>query len=97
VCPGGVAQKNINLGNVCNDDISCTMFEKIDYAFKYRAETCAELLYVLVIYPASNASPDAEMSISGEYVDEAPCFTIAGGIHETVSSGTVCGAKISEE
>ena len=73
------------------------MFEKIDYAFKYRAETCAELLYVLVIYPASNASPDAEMSISGEYVDEAPCFTIAGGIHETVSSGTVCGAKISED
>jgi hypothetical protein len=97
VCPGEVAQKNINLGDVCNDDISCTMFEKIDYPFKFRAETCAEMLYVLVIYPASNASPDAEMSISGEYVDETPCYTIAGGIHETVSSGTVCGAKISDE
>jgi hypothetical protein len=73
------------------------MFEKIDYPFKYRAEQCAEMLYVLVIYPASNASPDAEMSIAGEYVDETPCYTIAGGIHEIISSETVCGAKISDE
>lgn len=97
IWPGGEVVPNVNLGNICNDDISCTMFEKIDIPFRFRAEQCVEMLYVLMIYPNSNPNPNVKMSISGEYIDETPCYTISGGIHEIVSSDTICGIRTDEE
>lgn len=100
VCPegdnGNAINRDVNVGEICQEDISCTMFEKIDFAFRFRAEQCSETLFVLMIYPKTNQNPDAEMSISAEYVDHSPCFTVTGGIHEIVNTETQCGEKTAE-
>lgn len=98
ICPTISAGRNyldteIDVGELCEDDISCTMFEKIDFPFKYRAEQCFESLYVLMIYPEPDPAQQTEMSIQAEYVDNAPCFTVSGGVHEVVNTETQCGEK----
>lgn len=94
VCPGGEdVSQDINLGNICQEDISCTMFEKIDFPFRYKAEQCAEMLYVLMVYPPENENPESEMSIWAEYINDVPCFTVSGGVHEVVNSETQCGQR----
>lgn len=97
ICPDGVSvPEDVNVGELCQEDISCTMFEKIDFAFRFRAEQCAETLYVLMIYPETNDSDDVEMSIAAEYVDASPCFTVTGGVHEVVNTETQCGERDAE-
>ena len=74
VCPPnkGKAVDNINVGALCQEDISCTMFEKVELPFKFRSEQCTETMYVLVVYPETNEDPDDKMSIYAEYADNSP-------------------------
>lgn len=93
---GGVSSQNtqIQVGEICKDNISWTMFEKIEDPFKFRAEQCFETLYVLVLYPETyDDGQEYTMSIEAEYVDEHPWFTVSGGIHEIVNTETQCGEK----
>jgi hypothetical protein len=98
VCPKGrtgISTENteISVGDICKDDISCTLFEKINDPFKFRAEQCFDTLYVLVVYPPVQSGKTHTMSIQAEYVDEEPCYTVAGGVHEVVNTDTQCGEK----
>mmetsp|Transcript_20745 Transcript_20745/g.20485 ORF Transcript_20745/g.20485 Transcript_20745/m.20485 type:complete len:88 (+) Transcript_20745:246-509(+) len=79
---------DIDISTNCEEDVSCTMFGKIDAPFKFRAEQCAQMLYVLMIYPETNENPEDEVSISAEYIDNIPCYTVSGGVHEVVNSET---------
>lgn len=64
------------------------MFEKIDQPFKFRSEQCDEMMYVLIVYPETNEDPERSMSIYAEYVNDKPCYTVTGGVHEVVDSST---------
>ena len=64
--------------------------------FKFRAEQCAEMLYILMIYPEENPNPEDEIRLSAEYKDDAPCYTVSGGVHEVVNSETECGKRFKD-
>lgn len=83
----------VDVGQICQDDISCTMFEKIDFPFKFRSEQCAENLYILMIYPEAGAGDNSVMSIGAQFIDQQPCFTVTGGVHEIVNTDTQCGER----
>ena len=73
----------INVAEVCGDMISCTFYKEVNYRFKFRGEQCYEELYVLAIYPQIQSQPPgANMTISGDYVKDSPCYTVSGGVHE---------------
>ena len=94
VCPDdSTPSEKIDISTFCNEDISCTMFENINMPFKFRAEQCAEMLYILMIYPEQNEDETKQMEISAQYIDETPCYTVSGGVHEIINSETKWGAR----
>jgi len=94
ICSGSKnLYQEIDISKYCENDISCTMYEKIDTPFKFRAEQCAEMLYILMIYPPENKNPNDEMSISAEYIDDTPWYTVSGGVHDVVNSKTEWGKR----
>lgn len=100
VCPPDAVDINtdntqIELRDICQDDISCTTFQFIDDPFVFRTEQCYEKLYILVIYPVLEGE-DKVMTLSAEYEDTLPCFTIYKGIHEEISTEAQCGQKSVE-
>mmetsp|Transcript_14574 Transcript_14574/g.16828 ORF Transcript_14574/g.16828 Transcript_14574/m.16828 type:complete len:190 (+) Transcript_14574:114-683(+) len=101
VCPNGdsvdYSNSKVNVGEICQNDITCTLFEKIDLPFRFRAEQCFEQLYVLMVYPLPDEANPQTMKIYAEYINNEPCFTVTGGIHDVINTETDCGKKAAED
>mmetsp|Transcript_25280 Transcript_25280/g.28036 ORF Transcript_25280/g.28036 Transcript_25280/m.28036 type:complete len:122 (-) Transcript_25280:459-824(-) len=98
ICPDDTQPvTDVKISDFCTNDFSCTMFENINQPFRFRAEQCAEMLYILMIYPTANEDSTSEVSLSAEYVDKTPCYTVTGGAHEIVNTETECGQKDADQ
>ena len=98
VCPSDddEAIDNINVGELCQEDISCTMFEKIEFPFIFRSEQCTDVMYVLMVYPKTSEDPEDTMSIYAEYADNSPWYTVTGGVHEIINTETQWGERSAD-
>lgn len=100
VCPDGddvdYSDQYVNVGEICENDISWTMFEKIDVPFRFRAEQCYPMLYALVVYPPLDDSTEQVLSISADYIDSESWFTVTGGIHEEIPVQTDWGKRSAD-